>query len=329
MANQEFKFPDETENVKNDAAQQKDESVEVIVEGDVDIEVVDDTPVKDRGYSPAEGVKDVTDEELAHYSEGVQKRLKALTHARHDERRAKETAFREREELERVTQRLVEENKKLKQYVSTGEQAYVGSVKSAAEAEYAMARKKFKEAHEAFDSDAILDAQSDLMKSQLKLERAANFKPSDFGSPALQEGVDTVQSSANAPQVTKPDEQTLRWQARNQWFGQTDPLSDEMTAVALLAHKDLVNSGVDPRSGEYFTRIDARLKNRFPEFYNSEDAKPAETRKATTVVAPASRSTGAKKSIRLTTTQIAIAKRLNVPLELYAKQLAAQESANG
>jgi hypothetical protein len=314
-----FKFPDE---VADGAMQQNGEDVEITVEGDVDVEVIDDTPSKDRGYAPAEGVEDASDEELAQYTEGVQKRLKALTHARHDERRAKETALREREELERVAHRLVEENKKLKQYVSTGEQAYAGSMKSVADAEYEMARKKFKEAHEAFDSDAILEAQSDLMKAQLKLERAANFKPS-----ALQEEANDVQIPASTQQVSKPDEKTLRWQARNQWFGQSDQLSDEMTAVALLAHKDLVNSGIDPRSDDYFARIDARLKKRFPEFYSSEDTKP-EIRKATTVVAPASRSTGSKK-VRLTTTQIAIAKRLNVPLELYAKQLVAQEASNG
>ena len=311
-----YKFPDE---VADGAVQQKGEDVEITVEGDVDVEVIDDTPSKDRGYAPAEGVEDASDEELAQYTEGVQKRLKALTHA---ERRAKETALREREELERVAHRLVEENKKLKQYVSTGEQAYAGSMKSAADAEYEMARKKFKEAHEAFDSDAILEAQSDLMKAQLKLERVANFKPS-----ALQEEANDVQIPSSTQQVSKPDEKTLRWQARNQWFGQSDQLSDEMTAVALLAHKDLVNSGIDPRSDDYFARIDARLKKRFPEFYSSEDTKP-EIRKATTVVAPASRSTGSKK-VRLTTTQIAIAKRLNVPLELYAKQLVAQEASNG
>lgn len=315
-----YKFPDE---VADSAVQQKGGDVEIALEGDVDVEIIDDTPAKDRGYAPAEGVEDASDEELAQYTEGVQKRLKALTHARHDERRAKETAFREREELERVAQRLVEENKKLKQYVSTGEQAYAGSMKSAADAEYEMARKKFKEAHEAFDSDALLEAQSDLMKAQLKLERVANFRPS-----ALQPEADDVQIPTSTQKVSKPDEKTLRWQARNQWFGQSDQLSDEMTAVALLAHKDLVNSGTDPRSDDYFARIDARLKNRFPEFYESGDTKPAEVRKATTVVAPASRSSGSKK-VRLTTTQIAIAKRLNVPLELYAKQLAIQESANG
>lgn len=317
MEKEEFKFPHEV-----DAATQQNE--EAVGEDELDIEVVDDTPPKDRGYPVAENVEDATDEELAQYTEGVQKRLKALTHARHDERRAKEAALREREELERVAHRLVDENKRLKQYVTTGEKAYAGTLKSAAEAEYAVARQKFKEAHESFDSDAILDAQTALVKAQLKLEEASNFR-----AAPLQTEEDAVETPVNAQNVPKPDEKTLRWQARNQWFGQSDPMSTEMTAVALAVHKDLVDSGVDPRSDDYFARIDARMKRRFPEFYGSEEsAKPAESKKAATVVAPASRSTGPKK-IRLTATQIALAKRLNVPLELYAKQLAAQESSNG
>lgn len=316
MAEEQFKFPDEmdTEENKNAVVAPQNE------EGDVDIEVVDDTPPDDRGYPVRQEVSDTTDEELSQYSEKVQARLKALTHARHDERRAKESALREREEFARVAQRLVEENSKLKQYVSSGEQAYAGSLKDAAQAEYEMAKKKFKEAHEAFDADAILEAQSDLLKAQLKLERADSFKPTP-----LQTSSDQVESVSAAPAVV-PDQKTLRWQAQNPWFGQSDPLSDEMTAVALIAHKSLVNSGIDPRSDEYFAHIDARLKKRFPDYFETKTgtsprSDASEVKKASTVVAPATRSSGAKK-VKLTSTQVAIAKRLNVPLELYAKQLA-------
>lgn len=320
MANSEYKFPDEQEN---DAMQQK--TGPEGADDALDIEVVDDTPPKDRGYPKAENVEDATDEELAQYTEGVQRRLKSLTHARHDERRAKEAALREREELARVAERLVEENKKLKQYVSSGEKVYGETLKSAAEAEVEMAKKRFKDAHEAFDADAILEAQSALLKAQLKLERAESFRPTP-----LQAGTEGVEHTESAPAIPRPDEKTLRWQARNQWFGN----DDEMTAVALVTHKQLVNSGVDPRSDEYFTQIDARMHKRFPDFFSSgqgdeqENEAPAGKKKAATVVAPASRSTGAKK-VKLTTTQLAIAKRLGVPLELYAKQLAAQEVSNG
>ena len=316
VAHDEYTFPDEVENNKAEP------ELEISVEGDVDLEVVDDTPEKDRGRKAlAQDPEDANDEELSQYSTKVQNRIKELSHARHDERRAKETVLREREELERVAHRLVEENKKLKQYVNTGEQAYAGSMKSAAEAEYEMAKRQFKEAHEAFDSDAMIEAQSALTTAQLKIERANNFKPTP-----LQEENTVVQPQVTEQAPARPDDKTLRWQARNQWFGE----DDEMTAVALVLHKKLVQSGTDPRSDEYFKQIDTRMKSRFPEFFgeprSEDDDKGAETKRSATVVAPASRSNGTRK-ITLSKTQVAIARKLGVPLELYAKQLAAQESA--
>jgi len=316
VAHDEYTFPDEAENNKAEP------ELEISVEGDVDLEVVDDTPEKDRGRKAlAQDPEDANDEELSQYSTKVQNRIKELSHARHDERRAKETVLREREELERVAHRLVEENKKLKQYVNTGEQAYAGSMKSAAEAEYEMAKRQFKEAHEAFDSDAMIEAQSALTTAQLKIERANNFKPTP-----LQEENTVVQPQVTEQAPSRPDDKTLRWQARNQWFGE----DDEMTAVALVLHKKLVQSGTDPRSDEYFKQIDTRMKSRFPEFFgeprSEDDDKGAETKRSATVVAPASRSNGTRK-ITLSKTQVAIARKLGVPLELYAKQLAAQESA--
>jgi len=323
MANETYKFPDEQD--KDAALQQKqdDATIEFGIEGDVDIEVKDDTPEKDRGYPTAGNVAEVTDEELEQYGDKVKRRIKEISHLRHDERRAKETAVREREELEKVARSLVDENKRLKHYVSTGEQAYAGTLKTAANAEYEIAKKQFKEAHEAFDADAMIEAQAALTTAQMRMEQAKNFKPTP-----LQDDSNVVEQQVSVQAPAKPDDKTLRWQARNQWFGN----DDEMTAVALVRHKQLVSSGLDPRSDEYYTQIDARMKQRFPDFYKSEGdddkADVPEVKRSATVVAPAKRSTGAKKII-LTTTQVSIAKRLGVPLELYAKQLALQESANG
>lgn len=322
MANEEYKFPDEDENA---AKQQNDEpvvDVGVTEEGDVEIEVADDTPEEDRGRKPLDKVDEPTDEELTSYSSEVQQRIKHLTRARHDERRAKEAMAREREELERLTQKLLDENKKLKSYAAHGEKAYAGSLEAAATAELEMAKKKYKEAHEAFDADALLEAQEQFLQAQLKLQQAKNFKP----SPSLQQTEESVETRITQQQRPQLDEKTLRWQEKNPWFGP----DEEMTAVALVAHKKLVQSGVDPRSDEYFGHIDARIRKVFPDYFGekNEPEKPVEVRKAATVVAPAKRSTGAKK-VTLTKTQVAIAKRLNVPLELYAKQLAAQEAANG
>ena len=302
----DFKFPDETEKI---APQQAAD------ETDIEIEIVDDTPEADRGRKPLDKEPaEATDEELASYSDSVKKRINELSHSRHDERRAKEAVIREREELERVSRALLEENRKLKQHVSTGEQAFAGTYKSAAEAEYQMARTKFKEAHEAFDADAILDAQSALMQAQLKLERANNFRPAP-----VQESVDVVQTAQQQPQPVVPDEKTNRWQSRNTWFGQ----DDEMTAVALAVHKKLVNSGEDPRSDEYYKKIDTHMRKRFPENFE----EPAEVRRPATIVAPATRSTAVTK-VRLTPTQVALAKRFNLSLQEYAKHAELVNGAN-
>ena len=302
----DFKFPDEAEKI---APQQAAD------ETDIEIEIVDDTPEADRGRKPLDKEPaEATDEELASYSDSVKKRINELSHSRHDERRAKEAVIREREELERVSRALLEENRKLKQHVSTGEQAFAGTYKSAAEAEYQMARTKFKEAHEAFDADAILDAQSALMQAQLKLERANNFKPTP-----VQESADVVQTAQQQPQPVVPDEKTNRWQSRNTWFGQ----DDEMTAVALAVHKKLVNSGEDPRSDEYYKKIDTHMRKRFPENFE----EPAEVRRPATIVAPATRSTAVTK-VRLTPTQVALAKRFNLSLQEYAKHAELVNGAN-
>ena len=322
---EEFKFPDEKEDAQNaQNASENKETIDFEVEGDVDVDIVDDTPERDRGVSLAQDVEEVTEEELESYGDKVRRRIKEISHLRHDERRAKEAAIRQREELEQLARNLIDENKRLKTYVSTGEQVYAGTLKSAAEAEYEVAKRRFKEAHEAFDADAIIEAQAALTNAQLKMEKANNFKPTP-----LQEADNAVETQQTVQSQPKPDEKTLRWQARNQWFG----ADDEMTAVAIVRHKQLLSSGVDPRSDEYFANIDSHMKMRFPEVFtqgtqDDRSEKEPVVKKSTTVVAPTNRSTGTKKII-LSKTQVALAKKLQVPLERYAeyaKRLVEQEN---
>lgn len=324
MANeQEYKFPDEVDDDNKDAAAPKTVNQQADKD-DIDIEVIDDTPEEDRGRQPlAKEPEDVTESELAEYSEKVRNRIKELTRARHDERRAKEAAFREREEMFRVTNTLVSENKRLRDYVQTGEKAYATTAVAAAEAEVNAAKTSLKKAHEDFDTDAIVAAQEALTEAKMRLSQAKSFKPLALQQP--EEPVYTQQEHA-APS-SKPDEKVLRWQQRNQWFG----ADDEMTGVALIQHKKLVESGVDPRSDVYFSQIDAHMKKRFPEFFTSEettDNKPPRKEKPAAVVAPATRSTAPKK-VRLTQTQLTLASRLNLTPEQYARELAKLEVANG
>ena len=311
-----FKFPDEIEDKDVVVSQQED--------GDVEVEIVDDTPERDKGRKPLDReVVDPTDAEIETYTRGAQERIKELTHARHDERRAKEALQREKQELERLAQHMHSENQKLKQYVDTGSQQYGEMAKTAAEAELDKARRDYKAAQEAFDTDGIIAAQEALTEAKMKIASVKNFRPT-----ALQQEETVVQTRQPAPQTVQPDEKTLRWQAKNQWFGAEG--FEEVTSFALGLHQKLVNTGVDPRSSEYFERIDARVKSVFPEvFGEAEDRKSSDSpRRPTSVVAPAARSSGVKK-IQLTQTQVALAKKYGLTPQQYAAEVAKLERNNG
>ncbi len=310
-----YKFPDEVE----------DTTVEVTTdESDIEVEIVDDTPERDRGRKPLDReVADPTDEEIESYSDNVKKRIKDLTHARHDERRAKESLLREKQELERLAQHMMEENNRLKQTVNTGTEQYVASVKHIADSEVDKARRALKEAQESFDNEAIAVASEALMDAKMKAEAAKNFRhtPLQLDERVVQ----TQQQQEPAPQV---DQKTLRWQAKNQWFGASG--FEEHTSFALGLHQKLVNSGLDPRSDEYFERIDSRMKSTFPDVFGNEDRPKSGdgSRRPASVVAPATRSTGARK-VQLSPTQVALAKKYGLTPQQYAAEVAKLEKSNG
>ena len=327
----EYEFPDE-ENKKPDIEIEDSSAVEIDLsgkkeeepvesktvddEGDFDIEVVDDTPKKDRGRKPSDPPPEVTDEELEEYSEKVRKRIQHFSKGYHDERRAKEGALRERQELERLAQQLVEENKKLKGTVSKNQEVLLEQAKRNATAELETAKKAYKDAYESGDSDAVLEAQDKLTNAKLRAERVNNFKPKP-----LQEKETPVQpqvSEQSAPAVT-PDERAVKWAEENTWFGS----DDEMTSFALGLHNKLVNQeGMNPQSDDYYERINTRMRQVFPDQFEDYEPEPeADKPRRSNVVAPATRSTAPKK-VKLTQTQVNLAKRLGVPLDVYAKQVA-------
>jgi hypothetical protein len=302
---EKFQFPDET---KADKPAEDKIEFEVEGEGTPEIEVVDDTPEVDRGRTPMkEPPAEVTDDELAQYTDSVKKRIQHFSKGYHDERRAKEAALREREEALRIAQTLAEENKKLQGSLGKGQQALIEQAKQVVSAEVEQAKRKLKEAHEAGDTEAFIAAQEELTAAKIKAERINNFKPAP-----LQEEKPAVQSAPQPPSAPAPDPKALAWQKANPWFG----ANRRMTAVAMEIHNELVESGLDPTSDTYYERINSEVRQMFPSAFPSE--KPSVK---SNVVAPATRSTAPKKIV-LTQTQVSIAKRLGVPLELYAKQVA-------
>ena len=300
MDAEKFKFPDEK------PVKAEEEKLEVSVESDVEVEVVDDTPEADRNRPPMkEAPADVTDEELASYSENAKKRIQHFSKGYHEERRAKEAALREREEALRLAQSVIEENKKLQSNLGQGQQALLEQAKKVVAQELEQAKRQYKEAYESGDSDKLVEAQEALTSAKIKAERVNNFKP------ALQKPKPVVQPDPE-PVVPQVDPKVNAWREANPWFGD----NKRMTAMALTIHQELVDSGVDTRSDEYFNRINAEMRQVFPDAFPSE--KPV---KKASVVAPATRNT-APRNIVLTRTQETLAKRLGLTNEQYARAVA-------
>lgn len=293
-----------------------------------DLEIVDDTPEEDRGRKyVSENVDDPTDDEMNEYGAKVQKRLKELTRARHDERRRADALAREKAELERVARTFAEQQRKLQEYIAMGQTAYIDKAKQAATLATEAARAKLKDAYDRGDSDAIASAQEALTSAQLQLQEANNFRVAPL--PTHEEPAYTTPQEPQQPETTAPqvDEMTRAWVANNPWF-QKD---QRMTRYAMSVHADLVAKyGPEyTRTQEYFDDIDSEMRKVFPEQLNVAQGAPATKRRPAPVVASAQRATSGKKKIRLTQTQVNIANQLGVPLEVYAKQLAALENNNG
>jgi hypothetical protein len=332
MEKMDFKFPHEKDEEKKD-------DFEFAVEGEIedaevkddpkkkvekpDIEIVDDTPPEDRGRTPMkEPPKEFAEDELDKYDESVQKRIKHFTKGYHEERRRAETAEREREEALRIAQSIVEENKKLKGSLDGSQQFMHEQAKKVAASELDDAKRKYKEAYESGDPELVAQAQAELTAASIKVDRINNFRPRPL-QPA-KDGVQTAERrpEPEVPQRRAPEPRAERWQAENPWYGQ----NEEMSIFAVGVHTKLVNQGISPRSEEYYEKLDARMRQVFPEEFGLDekqtDAPPPPAKKSN--VAPATRSTAPKKIV-LTQTQVNIAKRLGVPLELYALKVAEEQ----
>ena len=323
----EYSFPDEEkDSKKEDIEIESSGAIEIDLSGEepakkviqekddeVDIEVVDDTPKADRNRKASKPPEDITDEELEDYSDKVRKRIQHFSKGYHDERRAKEASQRERQELESYAKSLVDENTKLKGSVEKNQTALLEQAKKNSAIEILSAKRSYKRAYEAGDADKLLDAQEKLTNAKIKSDKLENFK-----AEPLQEAEVPVQIPQQQSQ-TVVDTKASDWAAENSWFGD----DDEMTAYAMGVHSKLVKQGVDTESDEYYESINARMRNTFPEEFGEIEEEPEDkpSKRKSNVVAPATRSTAPKK-VRLTQTQVAIAKKLGVPLELYAKKVA-------
>jgi hypothetical protein len=306
-----YKFPDE-EEVK---------AVDDGKEDDFEVEIEDDTPPEDRGKTPSEPefVESLERDELDEYSAEAKKKIAGFRKIYHDERRKADEADRERQEAINIAKKLYEENKALKGKVNSSEAVAVDSFKTSAEQELAMAKKEYRDAYESGDGDKLVEAQERMTTAKIKLDRVFDATQNLNHRRALQEQENEVQIPQQQVQQPIRDTKAQGWQEKNSWFGQ----DDEMTSLALGLHEKLVkqNGMAYATTDEYYKRIDETMRKRFPEnFEDVDDEKPQSKAKPSTVVASASRSTSSKK-VRLTTSQQAIAKKLGLTNEQYAREL--------
>jgi len=314
MDRTEYKFPDEQGKASKKGDDDSEIKIEIEGDGETEVEIVDDTPKSTKKME--EPPKDMDEEELSQYGEKVRRRIQHLQKGYHEEKRRTEQAYKEREEAIRVAQTIVEENKKLKGSLNQGQNALLEQAKKAVASEMEDARRKYKEAYESGDSEALVEAQENMTSTKMKLDRVNNFKPAPLQEDETPVTIPQVSNQTSDPKAEK-------WREKNQWFGP----DDEMTSFALGLHNKLVKNGVDPSSDDYYDKVDSRMRQVFPEAFDSEGSagKPEkeERRTKSNVVAPATRSSSPKKVV-LTQTQVNIAKRLGVPLELYARKVAEQ-----
>jgi hypothetical protein len=304
----EFKFPDEAQT-----AADKSTGIETELNmDDVEIEIVNDVPEQDRDRPALESpVEDPTDDELKEYSSKVQDRIKKLTHARHDERRRADTLQRERDELERLARDAISARDFLQKQAKLGSKALSEQQATLADRDVVEAKAALKAAHDAFDTDAIVDAQEKLNDAQLRKATAANIR-----QRAVQDDENGVESTATSqPVVPALDDKTASWMSKNKWFGKGG--DEAMTGFALGLHEQLVKKHGEgyTRTDEYYSHIDATVRKTFPDKFQQK----AEPSRQKSVVASASRTPAARK-VTLTATQVALAKKFGLTPQQYAAE---------
>ena len=255
-------------------------------------------------------------DELGQYKSDKDDEYTQLKRQLEEERSLRLQSQQEQEEVVRYAQAASEENKRLQNVLQQGSSLYADTVKSKLDTEMLSAQRAYKEAYEGGDSHGMI-------KAQLQIAEIVSDKKELSRNPPLQRAENAVynqpvqQEVASSPSVPKPDPKAEAWYERNkEWFG----ADDEMTAIAYAVDKKLMREGVDPRTDDYYRRMDQRLRELFPDRF--EDTRQQPVRQQSTVVAPASRS-ASPKTVKIPPGGAAVARKLGVPLEEYARQWAA------
>jgi len=295
------------------------EKVEAPAEEKIEVEEVEEvkeSPAEDKTFENERETKLEKKDEVKEYSEGVQKRIAKLT-------RKMREAERQREEAIAFAEATNKQKSELEGRLSKLDKSYTSEFETRVKTNMVAARQALKTAIEAQDVEGQVKAQEQIANLTMDAARLNAMKVAEESKPAPKE-VNVTPQQTKQPAQTDPMAEA--WAAENAWFGN----DSAMTYTAFDIHKQLVEKeGFDPKTKEYYDEVDARIRVEFPHKFDKVDGNTTERTKPVQNVASAKRSasTGRRKTVKLTPSQVAIAKRLGVPLEDYAKQLKITEGA--
>ena len=332
--------------VKTQIAKKSKEKEASSEEAAFDLEIVDDKPaVNKAAYEPT------GDEELDSYSASVRKRLDKATFKRREAQRLADEAVKAAQQLQQQNQALSAKNKEYESLINRGETALVSQIKEKAQLSAEKAKAEYRKAHEEGNTDDIVSSQERMIEAQSQMKEAERYErslppqPTEQQQAAYQQQV-AYQQQQQAyqqqqpapPTVPEPEPKAKEWGEKNTWFG--DEEHKGMTAYAYALHEEAIkDNGLSPNSDQYFEYIDGGMRGRFSEYEWSENTSkgvsgggqtaPSTTARPSSVVAPSARNNGAKpRKMKLTSSQVSLAKRLGLTNAQYANQLV-KEMTNG
>ena len=332
--------------VKTQIAKKSKEKEASSEEAAFDLEIVDDKPaVNKAAYEPT------GDEELDSYSASVRKRLDKATFKRREAQRLADEAVKAAQQLQQQNQALSAKNKEYESLINRGETALVSQIKEKAQLSAEKAKAEYRKAHEEGNTDDIVSSQEKMIEAQSQMKEAERYErslppqPTEQQQAAYQQQV-AYQQQQQAyqqqqpapPTVPEPEPKAKEWGEKNTWFG--DEEHKGMTAYAYALHEEAIkDNGLSPNSDQYFEYIDGGMRGRFSEYEWSENTSkdvsgggqtaPSTTAQPSSVVAPSARNNGAKpRKMKLTSSQVSLAKRLGLTNAQYANQLV-KEMTNG
>jgi len=303
-------------------------------EEELDIEVIDDTPPEDR-RPPRDESRAVApqseEDELKSYSEGVQKRIKRLKYEFHEERRQKEKAYREQQEALTYAAALQQQVELFRQQNEASQRALIHTTVKQKGSDLDAAKKELREAYEAGDTEKMASAQEKIAVLANEKRALESYTPPPSSGVSYLQPQETQQAyvppqPAPQPQASQVSAKAVLWKERNPWFGQDMAL----TGYAIDIHSKLVSAGVDPESDQYYEAIDGavnQFKNNIPGTQGEKPATPAPTKPKNGVVISSSRTPSGqtRTKVQLTESALAVAKRLGITPQQYAKELLKQQ----